>query len=260
MHEENKRNRRSLINMINSLGLGLVALLTAFVFFFGHLAGYFYYSSWGVDYLSNADTITPYIFTMSSFGVFLSTIIIFFSLVFIVPISAFIFKDLPLSDGSRFYHSFYNRFINAFSLLRYLLILLILFYFIGLLLFYVSASDAKIDVNRKLYHPINVQVTDGKTYQCLHSLGQLGIYRVFITSEMQPVYIQSSQIKLMFHPMTLPPQEQVKGHKLEVRNSFFEQEYQLWLKNWNELCSANHFDKPFFNHEFIRSKRDELKK
>ena len=257
---ENEVSQQSILSKLKSMELGILAIMTAFVFLFGHVSAYFYYSSWGIDYFNNADSITPYIFTMSSFGVFVSTIVCALLFVFFIPFLGYLFEPLEPKHGDGLLVWVYNKSLYFLSFLTFCALLALLFIIIGILINYISSNATKESVRNKLYQPVNIYLSTGEKFFCVFNIGKLGSSTVFVSTQLQPLYISTSQISQMYNPMGIPPKKEFNEGKADVNNEFFEDEYKVWISEWSRRCSSDLVYNDYPDFDFVRDARAMRKK
>lgn len=228
----------------------MTAILTPLLFFIGHSAAYLYYSSFDIPYLKYTDTQTAFSFALESMDVVLSVIaIVIIGLIFFGTTHSF----------SRDYEHVKIKKIKLRYLLKLLvkvivimlLVLFIINYFVGI----ISSSELKKEIKEKRFIPFKVTYNQGKDVRtCVTSIGSLGQFQVFLTSELQPFLIQENSLLEIKQQFSSPPLKEIRFGKVSVDNPNYEAEIKVWYKKWDDVCGKKSASK-FEMFEFTKHKR-----
>ena len=219
----------------------ITAILTPILFFIGHFAAYLYYSSFDIPYFKYTNTHTAFSFALESMDVVLSLIAIA------------IIGLISFGTVHSFSHDYEHVKIKKIKF-RYLLklvpkvlviMILVLFvinYFGGI----ISSSELKKEIKEKRFIPFEVTYNQGKNVStCVTSLGSLGQFQVFLTSELQPFLIRENSLLEIKQLFSSPPLKEIPRGKGSVDNPNYSAELKIWYKKWESVCGnkpANKFE------------------
>ncbi len=219
---------------------------TSILFFLGHLAAYWYFSSFDVPYFKYTDTHTAFNFALKSIDVLLSVIAMLFIIPTLIGTMHTFTKNLDeIRAKTKFKQFIYlGKLIPKVILLA--LAILIVVNFLGDI---VTSSDFKKNITDKKYIPFEVSYNKGAdTLKCVTTIGSVGQYQVFISQSQQMILVQDSSIisvKKMFAP--IPITELPDGGRT-LKNPYYEKELKAWLEKWQSECpNEKHDSFEYFN-------------
>lgn len=235
----NLESKVSLTKLLEAITL-LTVVGVSTLFTLGHLAAYWYFSSFDVPYFKYTDTHTAFSFALKSFDVLLSVLTLFVIVPVIIGIiNAFKKSIETIPPKTKFNKlSYVGKLILQVNILA--IIILLSVNFLGDI---VTSSDLKKNIVDKKYIPFEVSYNNGSdTLKCVTTIGSLGQYQVFISQSKQATLVQDSSIisvKKMFAPV---PISELSDGGRTLKNPYYEKELKVWLTKWKAQCPSEKQD------------------
>lgn len=237
---ENKEGSKVSFNRLLEVIALLTVVGTSILFILGHLAAYWYFSSFDVPYFKYTDTHTAFSFALKSVDVLLSVIALLFIIPTLMGTMHTFTKNLEEIRSKTKFHQFIHlgKLIPKVILLA--LAILIVVNFFGDI---VTSSDFKKNITDKKYIPFEVSYNKGNdTLKCVTNIGSVGQYQVFISQSQQIILIQDGSIisvKKMFAPV---PITELRDGRRTLKNPYYEKELEIWMAKWKSQCPSEKQD------------------
>ena len=247
-----KESILSLSGLLELMAL-LTIIATTALFIFGHVAAYFYFSSFDIPYFKYTDTNTAFNFSFKSIDVFLSSAILVFIPFLLVVIPNIVGDTKEIGNkGGIWWLIYYSKSL----LVKLVLLVIIIAVSVWLLVNVIISSDLKENINDRRYIPFEVSYNNGSdVVACVTTIGALGQYQVFITQLQQPILIKEESIisvRKMFSPV---PIEKFQRRGPMSDNPNYDKEMKIWMAQWKLIC-PNIDDDPFEDFEFSKNSRN----